>query len=144
MSDSPADLDLTARLANRARASVPPRSKKSLLAGQPDANQLDNTKGNAGSDVNNLDDLSRAVENLPQMGKRIAVSLEVDLRAQLLRLCDSEGITPETFLEAAVAVLEQHPHALAAILAEAKLRYQQRKDAGHLRRTLTSLQKIQS
>jgi hypothetical protein len=56
-----------------------------------------------------LQKLQAELENLPQIGKRLAIHLEQGVRADLLQLCDHQEITPETFFEAAYGLIQDNP-----------------------------------
>lgn len=90
-----------------------------------------------------LQQLQMQLERLPRVGKRLAIHLEQKIRADLVKLCDEQEITPEIFLEATIACLQQQPELLDSIIADAKVRLKQRKKAGVLRRTLAIVQKYQ-
>ena len=91
-----------------------------------------------------LQRLQAELENLPQVGKRLAVHLEQGIRADLLRLCDEQEITPETFIEAAIALLQSKPDLKEAVIADAKVRLRTRKRAGLVKRTMALVQKYSS
>ncbi|MBD1835230.1 hypothetical protein H6F61_21710 [Cyanobacteria bacterium FACHB-472] len=91
-----------------------------------------------------LQRLQAELDNLPQVGKRLAVHLEQGIRADLLRLCESEEITPETFIEAAIALLQSKPELKEEVVADAKVRLRTRKRAGLVRRTMALVQKYSS
>ena len=89
-----------------------------------------------------LQKIQAELEKLPQIGKRLAVHLEQQVRAELLYLCDQQEITPEIFLEAAFVALQNQPKLLEDIVIEAKERLAIRKRAGFLRRTKSMIGKI--
>lgn len=91
-----------------------------------------------------LQRLQAELDNLPQVGKRLAVHLEQGIRSDLLRLCDEEEITPETFIEAAIALLQSKPELKEAVVADAKVRLRTRKRAGLVKRTMALVQKYSS
>ncbi len=82
------------------------------------------------------------LDKLPSMGKRLAVHLEENLRGELVRLCERNDITPETFIEAAFAAIQHKPALVEEIVADAKVRLRERKRAGFVRRTLAMVQKL--
>ncbi|MBD1919772.1 hypothetical protein H6F77_01375 [Microcoleus sp. FACHB-831] len=88
-----------------------------------------------------LQRLQAELENLPQVGKRLAVHLEQGIRADLLRVCESQEITPETFIEAAIALLQSKPELKEEVVADAKVRLRERKRAGLVKRTMALVQK---
>jgi hypothetical protein len=89
-----------------------------------------------------LQKIQAELEKLPQIGKRLAVHLEQQIRAELLYLCDRIEITPEIFLEAAFVALQNQPKLLEEITTDAKERLAVRKRAGFLRRTKSMIDKI--
>jgi hypothetical protein len=91
-----------------------------------------------------LQRLQAELDNLPQVGKRLAVHLEQGIRADLLRVCDEEEITPETLIEAAIALLQSKPELKEAVVADAKVRLRERKRAGLVKRTMALVQKYSS
>ena len=86
--------------------------------------------------------LEKELESFPTMGKRLAIHLERDVRNELLKLCDEQEITPETFMEATFVLVKQKPNLVKQIMKEAKQRLSQRKRAGLLRRTLSLMDKL--
>lgn len=80
-------------------------------------------------------------DNLPTMGKRLAVHLEQGVRSDLVALCDRQDLTPEIFFEAATVFLQAHPDLLEEVITDAKQRLRQRKQAGLVRRTKAMMQK---
>lgn len=82
------------------------------------------------------------LEKLPRIGKRLAVHLEQDVRNELTTYCSEQGITPETFIEAAIVLLNQHPDLKTEIVSEAAHRLRARKRAGYLRRTISMLEGV--
>jgi hypothetical protein len=89
-----------------------------------------------------LQKIQAELEKLPQIGKRLAVHLEQQIRTELLYLCDRIEITPEIFLEAAFVALQNQPKLLEEITTDAKERLAVRKRAGFLRRTKSMIDKI--
>ncbi|MEL7039519.1 MAG: hypothetical protein AAFO04_28495 [Cyanobacteria bacterium J06592_8] len=88
-----------------------------------------------------LQQLQAELETLPEVGKRLAVHLEKGVRGELVRLCDEAEITPETFIEAACAMLQNNPGLKEKVIEDAIMRLQQRKRAGVIRRTIAMVQK---
>ena len=88
-----------------------------------------------------LQQLQAELETLPEVGKRLAVHLEKGVRGDLVRLCDQAEITPETFIEAACAMLQNNPGLKEKVIEDALVRLQQRKRAGVIRRTIAMVQK---
>lgn len=91
--------------------------------------------------LHELSSLQTELESLPQVGKRLAVHLEQDVRAALLQLCDHHELTPEIFIEAALALLKEKPELVVRAVDNAKVRLAKRKRAGLLRRTVAIAQK---
>jgi hypothetical protein len=84
--------------------------------------------------------LSEQIDALPQVAARRNIRLEATLDKALDRFCDNAGITIETFLEAAYLVCEQDADLRKSLLEVAGDRFQQRKEAGKLRRLYSQLQ----
>ena len=82
------------------------------------------------------------MSQLPENGKRLAVHLEKELRNELVSYCNQEEITPETFVEASLVILKQHPELRLEIANEARSRLLLRKRAGFIRRTISMLKGI--
>ena len=78
---------------------------------------------------------------LPQVSARRNIRLEVELESRLLTFCQTNDITVETFLEACFVEAEQNARTRTEMVAEAKRRLKQRKQAGKLRRVLSQLKK---
>ena len=89
-----------------------------------------------------IDKLETELSQLPENGKRLAVHLEKELRNELVSYCNQKEITPETFVEASLVILKQHPEIKAEMVHEARSRLAQRKRAGFLRRTISMLKGI--
>lgn len=88
-----------------------------------------------------LQSLQAELDALPEVGKRLAIHLEKGVRNQLVRLCDEQDMTPETYLEAACALIADDEKFQAEVIKEAQNRLQQRKRAGVIRRTMALVQK---
>lgn len=87
-----------------------------------------------------LEDLKAELANIPETNRHSAIVLEKDLDQSLTRYCKDNRITIEVFLEAAWVHAISNPEVMEAILAEAKRRYAERKQAGKLRRLITMLE----
>lgn len=85
--------------------------------------------------------LQAELDNLPQVGKRLAIHMDQVVRAELIQLCDLHELTPEIYLEAALVILRNKPDLVEAAVDEAKVRLAKRKRAGLLRRTIAMAQK---
>ena len=143
--------DIRSLLTSKSRAKVAPRdtslgSKRSL--GEPDESSISQndlqTEPETNAQFQDLDRLQAELDNLPSVGKRLAIHLEQSVRADLVRLCDQNDITPETFIEAAFALVQSQPTLIGKIVADAKVRLTKRKRAGLVRRTLAMVQKYGS
>ncbi len=143
--------DIRSKLISQSKPKVAPRSHSLKRKSSPvqeeiieAENQFSPELDELGSEsTSQLQQLQEELERLPTVGKRLAVHLEQRIRADLVKLCDEQEITPEIFIEAAYACLQQQPELLDSIIAEAKVRLKQRKQAGVLRRTLAMVQKYQ-
>jgi hypothetical protein len=127
--------DAFARLKNRPRATVPPRSK-SLT------NDSNNKKTEFSHSV--IDKISQdQVVLVPNQGEqtgdmvRRTVRLDPDIDIELDQLCRHSKITRETFLEAAYLACIKNTDLLASVLADAQERYHQRKQVGEQRKLET-------
>ncbi|MDJ0573465.1 MAG: hypothetical protein QNJ53_31110 [Pleurocapsa sp. MO_192.B19] len=89
-----------------------------------------------------IEKLETELSQLPENGKRLAVHLEKELRNELVSYCNQEEITPETFVEASLVILKQHPELRLEIANEARSRLLLRKRAGFIRRTISMLKGI--
>ncbi|MDV3002638.1 MAG: hypothetical protein N5P05_004293 (plasmid) [Chroococcopsis gigantea SAG 12.99] len=98
-----------------------------------------NNKLQQSLELDQIQQLQAELDNLPQIGKRLAIHLEQEIRANLLQLCDRQEITPETFIEAAYALFQENPDLVEPIVKDAKKRLKQRKRAGLIRRTLSMM-----
>ncbi|MBD2505050.1 hypothetical protein [Anabaena azotica] len=144
--------DIRSILASKSRAKVAPRdtslnlnrSTENSEASAEIDDELDTQANEKASTTPDLSGLQAELESLPTVGKRLAVHLEKDIRADLLKLCDASDITPEIFIEAAIASLHKQPELMSQIIADAKVRLAQRKRAGLIRRTLVMVQKYGS
>lgn len=145
--------DIRSILTSKSRAKVTPRdtslnAKRSIEQNEPETlaefdNELD-TQPNTTTTIPDLAGLQAELDSLPTIGKRLAVHLEQDIRTELLKLCDANDITPEIFIEAAIASLQEQPELLSGIITDAKTRLAKRKRAGLIRRTFVMVQKYGS
>lgn len=143
--------DIRSLLTSKSRAKVTPRDtsligKRSQI--EPDESSTPATdapnKPETQASTEDLDGLQAELEKLPTVGKRLAIHLEQGLRASLVRLCDDNDITPEIFIEAAFALLQDKPALVNEIVTDAKVRLTKRKQAGLVRRTMAMVQKYGS
>lgn len=143
--------DIRSLLTSKSRAKVAPRDT-SLVSkrSRPEANESSTPETDSlkkletQAPTEDLDKLQAELDNLPSMGKRLAIHLEQGVRADLVRLCDDNDITPEIFIEAAFTLLQDKPALVTEIVAEAKVRLTKRKQAGLVRRTIAMVQKYGS
>ena len=143
--------DIRSFLTSKSRTKVTPRDT-SLIGKKPltESDELSiptshaPTKPEVQASTEDLDGLQAELDNLPQVGKRLAIHLEQDVRASLVRLCDDNDITPEILIEAAFALLQDKPALVTEIVADAKVRLTKRKRAGLVRRTMAMVQKYSS
>lgn len=130
------------RQKNRQRASVTQR-KDPLFP----ENLLSEEKSNfseTDSNQNNqttLEQLKKQLAEFPKTRRRSGIVLEEELDSDLTSYCKKNGITVETFLEAAWLIVSAREAILTPITLEAKKRYNQRKEAGQIRRLITALNK---
>lgn len=94
------------------------------------------------SPTEKMQQLLTELEALPRIGKRLAIHLEQNVRTELTTYCSEQDITPETFIEAAIVLLNNHPHLKTEIVSEASSRLRSRKRAGYLRRTISMLEGV--
>lgn len=143
--------DIRSFLTSKSRTKVTPRDA-SLIGKQsqtkPDELSKPTNHAPTPPDIQasteDLDGLQAELEKLPTVGKRLAIHLEQGVRASLVRLCDDNDITPEIFIEAAFALLQDKPALVTEIVADAKVRLTKRKQAGMVRRTIAMVQKYGS
>lgn len=144
--------DIRSMLTSKSRVKVAPRdpslsNKRSTPESKPlvevddeiPETEIDTSTTSATSE--DLSGLETELNNLPTVGKRLAVHLEQGIREDLVKLCDSNDITPEILIEAAIALLVEKPNLKSKVLADAKVRLAKRKRAGLVRRTLAMMQK---
>jgi|GEM_PF-1279403 hypothetical protein len=139
--------DIRSILTSKSRAKVAPRdpslaNKRSTSENEP-LIEVDDATPEIDTSVTSKDlsGLQTELNNLPTVGKRLAIHLEQGIREVLVKLCDSNDITPEILIEAAIALLEEKPNLKSKVLADAKARLAKRKRAGLVRRTLAMMQK---
>ena len=90
-----------------------------------------------------LAELKKQLAQFPTTRRRSGIVLEEELDFELTTYCKKNGITVETFLEASWLIVSEKETILKKVTKQAKSRYQQRKEAGHLRRLITALEKRQ-
>ncbi len=143
--------DIRSILTSKSRAKVSPRDTS--LRSKPNSKESPNSEPveeeefvepvsvDEPSPESELQQLQAELETLPEVGKRLAIHLEKGVRGDLVRLCDEAEITPETFIEAACAMLQNNPGLKEKVIEDAIVRLQQRKRAGVIRRTIAMVQK---
>lgn len=139
--------DIRSILTSKSRAKVAPRdpslANKRSTSEDEQVAEVDDAKPEIDTSATSKDlsGLQTELNNLPTVGKRLAIHLEQGIREDLVKLCDSSDITPEIFIEAAIALLEEKPNLKSKVLADAKVRLAKRKRAGLVRRTLAMMEK---
>ena len=133
MTESPNDA--FARLKNRPRATVPPRSKS--LTGN--TNDKKTEFSHSVLDKNSQDQIELMPDHEEQTGDMVRRTVRLDQKIDtgLDQLCRNSKITKETFLEAAYLACRKNPDLLRSVLAEAQERYHQRKQVGEQRKLET-------
>lgn len=94
------------------------------------------------SDDSEASDLAAQIDALPKVAARRNIRLEESMDAAMQTFCAQEGVTIDTFLEAALAACDRNANFKQRIVKEAKQRLQQRKEAGKLRRLHSQLQQF--
>lgn len=126
-------IDANSRLKARMRASVPPRDT-SLFKRQGDEGlgieQSDHKPKRAATEKQKRVVTNEPAQNLVSFTLRIEESMDKGLKS----LCTDESITKETFLEAAYLVCSENEQMMQQVLEVAKVRRQERRNAGNLRR----------
>ena len=117
-------------------------SDESLEISHSEQQEMSSTSKTEEQPLTDKQKLEKELENFPTMGKRLAIHLEQEVRNELLKLCDEQEITPETFMEATFVIIKQKPNLVKQVNKEAKRRLSQRKRAGLLRRTLSLMDKL--
>lgn len=126
-------IDANSRLKARMRASVPPRDT-SLFKRQGDEgleiSQSDHKPERAATEKQKRVVINEPAQNLVSFTLRVEDSVDKGLKS----LSTSESITKETFLEAAYLVCSENEQMMQQVLEVAKVRRQERRNAGNLRR----------
>lgn len=126
-------IDANSRLKARMRATVPPRDT-SLFKRQGDENlEIDSSDykpERAATDLQKRAVTNEPAQNLVSFTLRVEDSVDKGLKS----LCTAESITKETFLEAAYLVCSENEQMKLQVLEIAKVRRQERRNAGNLRR----------
>ena len=126
-------IDANSRLKARMRATVPPRDT-SLFTRQGDQGlgieQSDYKPERAAIEKQKRAATNESTQNLVSFTLRVEDSVDKGLKS----LCTAESITKETFLEAAYLVCSENEQMMQQVLEVAKVRRQERRNAGNLRR----------
>ena len=126
-------IDANSRLKARMRATVPPRDT-SLFKRQGDErdgiDSSDDKPERAATDLQKQAVTNEPAQNLVSFTLRVEDSVDKGLKS----LCTAESITKETFLEAAYLVCSENEQMKLQVLEIAKVRRQERRNAGNLRR----------
>lgn len=126
-------IDANSRLKARMRATVPPRDT-SLFKRQGDQGlgieQSDYKPERVATEKQKRAVTNDPAQNLVSFTLRVEDSVDKGLKS----LCTAESITKETFLEAAYLVCFENEQMMQQVLEVAKVRRQERRNAGNLRR----------
>lgn len=114
---------------------------KKNIEEQEEANVTKTDSNSNHSTQTTLEELKKQLAQFPNTRRRSGIVLEEELDLELTTYCKKNGITVETFLEAAWLIVSEKEAILKKIRKEALNRYAQRKEAGHLRRLITTLEK---
>jgi hypothetical protein len=135
---------------NRQRSVVPPRqdtlvapSSENPLAPQLESQsdpQQPVSQDIPAADAT-LEQLKAELAKFPSTRRHSAIVLAEEIDQNLTRFCKDQGVTVETFLEAAWEVASSDAGLLRQMVEAAKRRYNSRKEAGRLRRLITMLSK---
>ena len=87
-----------------------------------------------------LGELKAELAKIPETTRHSAIVLEKEVDQVLTRYCKENRITIEVFLEAAWIHATSNPSTMKKIVTEAKRRYDDRKQAGKLRRLITMIE----
>jgi len=135
---------------NRSRSSVPKRDDSLIASSEKDREDKERQQKPTESQTehkqvgfkdNTLLNLKAELAKCPETNRHSAIVLEKKLDIELTRYCKEQGVTVETFLEAAWTIAANNPELLKQITNEAQTRYKSRKEAGRLRRLITMLSK---
>ena len=127
-------IDANSRLKARMRASVPPRDT-SVFKRQGDEGLRIEQSDYKPEKAAKPEKQKRAVINEPAQNLvSFTLRVEDSVDKGLKFLCTAESITKETFLEAAYLVCSENEQMMQQVLEVAKVRRQERRNAGNLRR----------
>ncbi|MEB3218063.1 MAG: hypothetical protein VKN72_17795 [Nostocales cyanobacterium 94392] len=122
---------------SHSQQNIEPETPQPMTSEQEQQHLDDTTTATSKSD--SITELKAELEKYPQTKRHSAIVLEKDLSQQLTQFCKEQGITVETFLEAAWTIVNSDDEQLGKITTEAKHRYDQRKRVGQLKRLITML-----
>lgn len=126
-------IDANSRLKARMRATVPPRDTSLFKRQGDERDGIDSSDYKPEGAATNLQ--QRAVTNEPAQNLvSFTLRVEDSVDKGLKSLCTAESITKETFLEAAYLVCSENEQMKLQVLEIAKVRRQERRNAGNLRR----------
>lgn len=126
-------IDANSRLKARMRATVPPRDTSLFKRQSDETDGIDSSDYKPERAATNLQ--KRAVTNEPAQNLvSFTLRVEDSVDKGLKSLCTAESITKETFLEAAYLVCSENEQMKLQVLEIAKVRRQERRNAGNLRR----------
>lgn len=140
MADESKTVDANSRLKARVRPSVPPR-QPSLLKRVQDETYIESHTNQPEQDTHShiQHESNYGGDDAKQPDRLVSFTLRVDelVDKELKYLCSEEGITKETFLEAAYLVCKENDKMREELLEVARKRRKQRKDKGVQRRAKT-------
>lgn len=122
---------------HHSQQNIEPETAQPMTSEQEQQHLDDTTTATSKSD--SITELKAELEKYPQTKRHSAIVLEKDLSQQLTQFCKEQGITVETFLEAAWTIVNSSDALVEEITTEAKRRYDQRKRVGKLKRLITML-----
>ena len=126
-------IDANSRLKARMRATVPPRDTSLFKRQGDERDGIDSSDYKPERAATNLQKqavTNEPAQNLVSFTLRVEDSVDKGLKS----LCTAESITKETFLEAAYLVCSENEQMKLQVLEIAKVRRQERRNAGNLRR----------
>lgn len=126
-------IDANSRLKARMRATVPPRDTSLFKRQSDETDGIDSSEyklERAAFEKQKRAVINEPAQNLVSFTLRVEDSVDKGLKS----LCTAESITKETFLEAAYLVCSENEQMKLQVLEIAKVRRQERRNAGNLRR----------
>lgn len=125
--------DANSRLKARMRATVPPRDTSLFKRQSDERDGIDSSEykpATAAFEKQKRAVINEPAQNLVSFTLRVEDSVDKGLKS----LCTAESITKETFLEAAYLVCSENEQMMQQVLEIARVRRQERRNAGNLRR----------